>query len=341
MTVTSEQLLAGPRGRRLCWELAVPADQDTPGWAWQLQERPTPARIRAASQELARVDAPALAADARAVLRALVQAVDAALYWQPPDEIDQALADPELRDALVPIAQAVSASPALDWWSRPVARLQQRWVQFTGMSRDGPPLWRGAAGELARWRAAALDMEDRCRAAMSSRQPPDSGEWWSTPSVSALLSTTGPAPGLEALGLVAVEDSVGPEPAHIWPVAVDSRARVYEISGPEDWVRLVSAYPLELTASKGLDWPTITGVTGRWFLPDWPAVAADHDGVHLSVAGYLATNGRALPVAGGHTVLAGWDPDATWWLTDVLHYHGEPRLWVPDAEDVLAWTARN
>ena len=44
-----------------------------------------------------------------------------------------------------------------------------------------------------------------------------------------------------------------------------------------------------------------------------------------------AGDGRALPVAvpgpATRTVLAGWDPDATWWLADVLPEPGEPTDW--------------
>jgi hypothetical protein len=51
-------------------------------------------------------------------------------------------------------------------------------------------------------------------------------------------------------------------------------------------------------------------------MPRWPAVARDWDGVHLSVAGYLATAGRALPVGAARTLLGGWNPDETYWLAD-------------------------
>lgn len=42
--------------------------------------------------------------------------------------------------------------------------------------------------------------------------------------------------------------------------------------------------------------------------------------MHLTVVGYLTTVTRALTLADGAsaTVLAGWDPDQTWWLTDTL-----------------------
>ena len=46
-------------------------------------------------------------------------------------------------------------------------------------------------------------------------------------------------------------------------------------------------------------------------IPDYLAVAEDFDAFHLSVAGYLSTAGRSLPVGDASTVLAGWDPDET------------------------------
>jgi hypothetical protein len=64
-------------------------------------------------------------------------------------------------------------------------------------------------------------------------------------------------------------------------------------------------------------WRRTTGVDGSWLTPDWSAVAADYDGVHLSVPGYLTTAGRYLAVGQSCTVLAGWNPDETYW-PDVL-----------------------
>ena len=71
---------------------------------------------------------------------------------------------------------------------------------------------------------------------------------------------------------------------------------------------------------------------------------ADFDGVYLSVDGYLSTAGRALPVhvrsLGDQvaTVLGGWDPDATWWLTDVATGLGTPVDWRRD-DHTHPWTA--
>jgi hypothetical protein len=73
-------------------------------------------------------------------------------------------------------------------------------------------------------------------------------------------------------------------------------------------------------------------------MPDWPAVAEDWDAVHLSVAGYLTTAGRALAVdEGTATVLAGWPPDATFWLADVLRVLGSATSWRRD-ENRNRWT---
>ena len=71
---------------------------------------------------------------------------------------------------------------------------------------------------------------------------------------------------------------------------------------------------------------------------DFAAVAADYDAVHLSVAGYLTIAGRALSVNDGHTVLAGWDPDQTFWLTEVLAASGPGTNWLDLDDGPLGWT---
>ncbi|MEO7124431.1 MAG: hypothetical protein ABI400_15220 [Lacisediminihabitans sp.] len=70
-------------------------------------------------------------------------------------------------------------------------------------------------------------------------------------------------------------------------------------------------------------------------------MASDYDAVHLTVLGYLTTAGRALPVRDSHTVLAGWNPDETYWLTDVLAESGAPSEWRRDERDGFAWSESN
>ena len=117
-------------------------------------------------------------------------------------------------------------------------------------------------------------------------------------------------------------------------------SRIYEISGPGDWVQLVSRYPLDVTRSRRHDWWRVTGWSGRWLIPDFTAAAVDYDALHLSVIGYLTTAGRALPVGDARTMLAGWDPDKTWWLADVLSGDGRPERWAAQPNEPFSWRRR-
>jgi len=114
--------------------------------------------------------------------------------------------------------------------------------------------------------------------------------------------------------------------------------RIYEIASPADWVELVTAHPLEVTASRGDAWTLCTAQkTTKWLLPDWRSVARDYDGIHLTTWGYLSTAGRALAGVDGLTVLAGWEPDRTFWLTHVLTFTNQDTLWAIDDLD-RRWT---
>lgn len=121
-------------------------------------------------------------------------------------------------------------------------------------------------------------------------------------------------------------------------------ARTAEIRTPEDWAELCRRYPLDVTAQRRHVWFETTGRKGRWVIPDWSRVAEEFDGVHVGLAGYLQTAGavidvgscfpgeghghlgeesEAIPTAGDTddrtaSVLAGWHPDTTFWLNDVI-----------------------
>ena len=56
-----------------------------------------------------------------ALLTALAETVDRARYWEAPDKEDRALSDPAAREALLPVAEAVTGSPTAQWWPSPVA----------------------------------------------------------------------------------------------------------------------------------------------------------------------------------------------------------------------------
>jgi len=61
-------------------------------------------------------------------------------------------------------------------------------------------------------------------------------------------------------------------------------------------------------------------------------VARDYAGVYLPAIGYLACAGEAIPVdAAVASMVAGWTPDATYWLTDRVEPVGDMHRWIlPD-----------
>jgi hypothetical protein len=144
---------------------------------------------------------------------------------------------------------------------------------------------------------------------------------------------------LAAIELIWHEDSMGESDALVWPLVTTRSPRTYEITGPHDWIDLVGRYPLDVTSSRRHDWYRVTGRDGTWLIPDYAAVAADWDAIHLSVAGYLTTATRQLAIADqAATVLAGWDPDQTWWLTDILQAAGPAQHWHrPDTTTSSQW----
>jgi hypothetical protein len=237
-------------------------------------------------------------------------------------EEDLVAADPGVVAALRPVADAVASSPASAWWSTPVDMAALRYTsRFDDHHPASPPTLTDPRERLHRWRAGTLDEE---RAAAADRPAdaaaPISGCWWSIPAMASLVTTTRPLEGLGSIELAWEEDSFGQRDALIWPLTTTRTPRVWEIDRPEAWVRLVSRYPLDVTNARRHDWYRTTGRVGSWRIPDWRAVADEWDAVHVSVAGYLTTATRALLLGDGDsaTVLAGWNPDQTWWLTDVL-----------------------
>jgi hypothetical protein len=131
----AESLLAGPRGRQVCWSLLDPGD--CPEWSrvWHgagsgdLTSLLDDLAVCVARTDL---DATVTHTGELALLAALVQPVEVAAYWQEPDDEDLALADRSVRDVLLPVAQAVTAAPAAQWWSTPMARDRQQYVEWLG-----------------------------------------------------------------------------------------------------------------------------------------------------------------------------------------------------------------
>lgn len=67
----------------------------------------------------------------------------------------------------------------------------------------------------------------------------------------------------------------------------------------------------------------------RHLVPDWRSVAARYDGVHLSWAGFITTEGCVSDLPGGDVAMMRyWFSERTLWLADVF---GEPRPAPPPA----------
>ena len=327
-----DTLLDGPRGRRLCLSLLSSAHERLWTLAFHAARPPgeLPALVSAVAD--AEVDVTPVA-----LLDALEDAVSTARYWQPPDDTDVLLQNPVLLAALEPVARQVADSDGARWWWSPLAADDQRHVRFTDETSTDPLMLGSTAARLARWKSNALAAESRAASRPSAASANYTGEWWSTPAHANLVSTTRGLTGLGAVELRLIEDSLGWSRADVSPLRPLATSQIFEITAPAAYTELVRRYPLDVSLSRRHDWWHTTGRDGSWVVPDWQAVASDFDAVHLTVAGYLTTAGRALPVGDSATVLAGWGPDATYWLGDVLEPAGPPVQWRRGTAD-NAWS---
>lgn len=258
----------------------------------------------------------------------LAQVVRHAAYWQQPNEISRLLSEPELRGVLLPVAAAALSAAGARWWQEPCEPLQHyvQWVESRSAPGTQPPDLGDAATRLEQWRES-----------VSSNEPnvilPAAGtaRWWSVPALIALPETTAALPGSGPAGLSLVEDPLAWTKARTYPLRARGSVRIYELRDQRSWQDLVERYPLDVTRTRGRSWSAFAGNpeadAWTWLIPDWSAVAQEYDGVHLSVFGYLGTAGTVLEAGAAKTMLAGWAPGETWWLTDVLEPAGEPTSW--------------
>ncbi|MBH0022631.1 hypothetical protein [Salinibacterium sp. SWN248] len=359
MPLDARTLLSGPRGRRLCLAVAcLDPRSDIPqvaalgellfyatynletargqggtmfGWG---APRPLP---EPSVEEI--VDAlnaiPLTDLSSADLLEALAISVDSARYWQEPDGSDELLSDARLATPLQRIAEHTVASPSATWLSSSIAT--EQWaVTFRDLflQRPPPPV---AALALKQWHTAAVEEE---RIAVRDR-PSDataalSGTWWSRPPDDPAV-TTRAVPEAGPVGVWLVEDRLDSEPADAQRVHYAPTVRVFEILGSESWAELCRSYPLSVTAGRRHDWYQTTGRIGEWMMPNWSLVARDYDAVHLSVAAYLSSAGIAIPVDDDvASVIAGWNPDETYWLTDVVRGEFSETSWMRD-ERTLRW----
>src|SRR5262249_37997842 len=135
-------LLLAPRGRRLCWSLidSLLDGQEDPAWrrvwyrVWQgAYADDLAGLVREVTASVAMADLASLAEsdDELRLLGALVEPVDSAAYWEPPDDVDRALADEVVQRVLLPVAHAVTIAAAARWWPSLVLLEGQRYVEWT------------------------------------------------------------------------------------------------------------------------------------------------------------------------------------------------------------------
>jgi hypothetical protein len=315
------------------------ADQSSSPF-WQARFDPDPDEmLRVLDSSLPAVNLAALddPENEELLLECVADSVGAARYYQDPDALDLALADPRIQAALAPVATRIAA--AAKWWSDPVDPLKQVYVDKREDGSIRPPVFSGARVVLEAWRNKTTGPGRRHRGQWVG------GPWWSTPvsfftvedakrygePLPWVAGTTRSRPGLGAVELLLEEDSFGAPAALCWPVRVRMPVRAFEIDNPDDWMELVERYGVDVTGKRIAHWSLATGLDRRWVIPDWLAVAEDYEVVHLTVNGYLTTSGRALAVdTGSSTFLAGWNPDMSYWLSDVLEAAGSPTLWVSE-----------
>ena len=361
MTLDAAALLAGPRGRRLCLQFALAAGVDDTAdelrsAAFYAAYDLDPGRGRSRvlfgpetgshtpgphpAEVAALLDAATIAPPSETQLWfALREAVDAARYWQEPDGEDALAGSPPMRESLARVARLLADSPHADWWTSPLDDTQ--WAVFFVDNQDlGPAAAPAAVSEvdtLERWQGAQRHEETLA----GLRRPMTvtaaiSGSWWSKPpwvltQSARALNDRGP------VGLQLVEDRFSWTAAAVERLVVPGGARIYEIDGPAAWAQLCTRYPMDVTSSRRHDWFRATGRTGRWMLPNWARVSADVDAVHLTVAGYLTTAGLAVPVGDdAASVLAGWNPDQTYWLGEVTRDVSTRQQWT-EHDDSSGW----
>ena len=272
---------------------------------------------------------------AAALVEALARSVDDAKPWQPPDGNEAVVASDAVRAALTALADRVAAAQfAIDWAAPPQA---QQWVLDRKDDRLGSDPVPVPADALAAWREA-VETEERGYVAARQRGEVGGGTWWSMPP-GYLTRSTSAWPGFGPAGLYLEGDSKGPMSANATRVG-QCPAKTYEITDAESWALLCRDYPLDVTASREYLWRDAIGHSDRWVIPDWQAMAADWEGVHLTIAGYLAAATTLIDVSDGTaSVIAGWGPDETVWLTGRPAITGAPVAW--RRHDLVGWRPAN
>ncbi|MDO5720198.1 MAG: hypothetical protein Q4P05_05630 [Actinomycetaceae bacterium] len=257
-------------------------------------------------------------------------------YWTQPSDLDRLALMPQIQNCLKRFATVASQASATSWWDDGVA-FDQQWKVEWEVSNSR---YEGEHPReiLRREQVDSQQLEIQEEQEFTGNfDVPRSGAWWSTPPAGLTQSTRELWDGTCA-GMWWIEDSSEDLAVDSRPLAINTN-NVYEIHSPHAWKYLCETYPRTVTAQKRYDWYRVTDLSGEWVTPDWFAVSNDYDGVYLSVAGYLRAGGLPIEIETGvSSLIAGWNPDTTYWLTNIVQPAGEFISWVIDEDsENLDW----
>ena len=348
--MTPDDLLAGPRGRRLLMEyvrlseeVPLPAGAPLPfhSAVFQASHHLGPQTGRTYGRFTAPSDQPGEFPE-------LATTAYGNEYPEvmPPDAVARRIRETPLADPTPDLlfrALGMSVDSAMHWQPPDGEDVLASCTPVTDALQDAATLI--AASSLTGWWSSPVDMADQWTVRWGddpgepvtgeSTCPAEGrrgGEWWSFPphpvpsSARRVFDGERQVPASLAFLEDALRDDGWVRGLHVPDSA--RAAAAYEITGADDWAELCRRFPLDVTGSVEREWGQVTGGTvasgsgQRWVVPDWAAVSRHYDGVHLTAAAYLSSATRAIPVGdrasgGTASMIAGWAPDETDWFTQV------------------------
>ena len=180
------------------------------------------------------------------------------------------------------IARAIVRNPAFAWWYEPIDASAQVWLPHRRPYENALLPNQLDSFEPGSWRPPH-----------SPRLVPNT-----------ILQTTSTLKGTTTSDVTAYAlysaDHIAEFPLAAWRITFRQEVKVWEINHPSDWHRLCTIYPAHCE-------------DGR-LIPDWPSIAADWDGVHISVGGVLSCDQVRFEQDGEWSMLNFWHSEHTQWL---------------------------
>ncbi|MDE2837182.1 MAG: hypothetical protein OXL97_06695 [Chloroflexota bacterium] len=214
------------------------------------------------------------------------------------------------------LAHQVAAEPGAGWWTAPVDRERQVLLvdrEPTDRSAPAPGWnWEDYAERPIDWR-----MTSTLRGGVSCGDvviASGVGDWGDGPLVRSMAKVDGAARVWEVV-----------TPAD-WHVLCASHQRVRSKPEPSPPPRSGWHYAPLGVQTEGPD-------RAGMLVPDWSALAAYLDGVHLTFAGLLTVPFVERTSGAGRTMMWSWDTEGTMWLQGAFLRAGEPLPPAPDGLD--------